>query len=164
MDSASILILLAIFSRTFAAQNSTLKPQVIEAKLNQTYTNVIDSSQELIYQYKNVQDSGLRVFSQVDEMLAREDFPILIVVNQQKGVLSWQIPFHVRRDDNHNFDRYYSVNRTLCPIENNPKLLSSDQRYVCTVWKLCLRIFGTKKRFLQLLDLYVRFYVRLIFL
>ena len=128
MDFTSILILFAIFLRTFAAKNSTLNPQVIEAKLNEIYTNFIDSSQELIYHYKNVQDSGLRVFSEVDEMLAKEDFPILIVVNQQKGVLSWQIPFHVRRDDNHNFDRYYSVNRTLCPIENNPKLLSSGQR------------------------------------
>ena len=128
MDFTSILILFAIFLRTFAAQNSTLNPQVIEAKLNEIYTNFIDSSQELIYHYKNVQDSGLRVFSEVDEMLAKEDFPILIVVNQQKGVLSWQIPFHVRRDDNRNFDRYYSVNRTLCPIENNPKLLSSGQR------------------------------------
>ena len=128
MDFTSILILFAIFLRTFAAQNSTLNPQVIEAKLYEIYTNFIDSSQELIYHYKNVQDSGLRVFSEVDEMLAKEDFPILIVVNQQKGVLSWQIPFHVRRDDNHNFDRYYSVNRTLCPIENNPKLLSSGQR------------------------------------
>ena len=128
MDFTSILILFAIFLRTFASQNSTLNPQVIEAKLNEIYTNFIDSSQELIYHYKNVQDSGLRVFSEVDEMLAKEDFPILIVVNQQKGVLSWQIPFHVRRDDNHNFDRYYSVNRTLCPIENNPKLLSSGQR------------------------------------
>ena len=129
MASTSILILLAIFLKTFAAQNSTLNPQVIEAKCNQTYTNFIDSSQELIYHYKNVQDSGLRVFSEVDETVAKEDFPILIVVNQQKGVLSWQIPFHVRRDDNHNFDRYYSVNRTLCPIENNPELLKSGERY-----------------------------------
>ena len=126
MDFTSILILFAIFLRTFASQNSTLNPQVIEAKLNEIYTNFIDSSQELIYHYKNVQDSGLRVFS--ESLNAFEDFPILIVVNQQKGVLSWQIPFHVRRDDNHNFDRYYSVNRTLCPIENNPKLLSSGQR------------------------------------
>ena len=126
MDFTSILILFTIFWRTYAAQNSTLNPQVIEAKLNEIYTNFIDSSQELIYHYKNVQDSGLRVFS--ESLNAFEDFPILIVVNQQKGVLSWQIPFHVRRDDNHNFDRYYSVNRTLCPIENNPKLLSSGQR------------------------------------
>ena len=44
-----------------------------------------------------------------------------------QGVLSWQIPFLVRRDGQNSYDRYYSVNRTLCPIENNPKSIVLQQ-------------------------------------
>ena len=42
--------------------------------------------------------------------------------------MSWQIPFLVRRDGQNFYDRYYSVNRTLCPIENNPKSFLEGSR------------------------------------
>ena len=38
------------------------------------------------------------------------------------------IPFLVRRDGQNFYDRYYSVNRTLCPIENNPKSFLEGSR------------------------------------
>ena len=66
-------------------------------------------------------DTGLRVHSSSNEN--DKNYPLLVVVKQQKGILSWQIPFFIKRQDARGYDRYNTVNRTLCPIENNPEEL-----------------------------------------
>ena len=45
-----------------------------------------------------------------------------MVVRQEKGILSWKIPFFIKREDSKKYDQYTTVNRTLCPIENYPPI------------------------------------------
>ena len=42
-------------------------------------------------------DTGLRVHSSSNEN--DKDHPLLVVVKQEKGILSWQIPFFIKRED-----------------------------------------------------------------
>ena len=67
-----------------------------------------------------ISDSGLRVYSSSDNV-ANEN-PLLVVVRQEKGILSWKIPFFIKREDSKKYDQYTTVNRTLCPIENYPPI------------------------------------------
>ena len=109
---------------TIAASVNDFETRIIDANLNDIYTKVINSSVQFIFHYKQLEDSGLRIFTQSSE--AFENHPLLVVVRQQRGVLSWQIPFYVKRDDTRGYAKYLSVNRTLCPIENNPAKLEQE--------------------------------------
>ena len=106
-----------------SASNSTTHPfetKIIpNCSLGQTFSDVVNSSVQFILHYENIVGTGLRLHTESQN--ADENQPVVIVARQKKGVLSWQIPFLVRRDGQNSYDRYYSVNRTLCPIENNPK-------------------------------------------
>ena len=120
-----ILSLFLLFFEFCSAQNA-YETQIVPANLDVTYTDVVNSSVMFIFRYNDIVDSGLRV--NTVSLDADDAQPVVVVVRQEKGVLSWQIPFFVKRDDSFNYyDRYYSVNRTLCPIENDPKILTSQQ-------------------------------------
>ena len=77
--------------------------------LDQEFSDVVNSSVQFILHYENIAEHGLRVYTKSID--APENQPVVIVVRQKKGVLSWQIPFLVRRDGQNFYDRYYSVNR-----------------------------------------------------
>lgn len=118
-----IWLLFFIIRKGFCLESFETK--IISGALDQRISEVVNSSVQFIFHYKDLADSGLRVHTTSSG--AHEEQPVLIVVRQEKGVLSWQIPFFVKRDDYTNdYDKYYTVNRTLCPIENNPKLLSKE--------------------------------------
>ena len=65
-----------------------------------------------------ISDSGLRIYSSSDNV--DNENPLLVVVRQEKGILSWKIPFFIKREDSKKYDLYYTVIRTLCPIRNYP--------------------------------------------
>lgn len=48
---------------------------------------------------------------------AQENFPVLFVIKQQLGIMSWQIPLST---ENETF--YGTVSRTLCPVQNYRKV------------------------------------------
>ena len=104
-----------------------LFPKVIQnCSLDQEFSYAVNSSVQFILHYENIVEYGLRVHTK--SINAPEEQPVVFVIRQKKGVLSWQIPFLVRRDGQNFYDRYYSVNRTLCPIENNPKSFLEGHR------------------------------------
>ncbi|NXC98846.1 SIDT1 protein, partial [Certhia familiaris] len=53
-------------------------------------------------------------------------YPVLFVVRQQKGVLSWQVPLIFRGLYQRTYN-YQEVSRTLCPSEPTPETKPSDQ-------------------------------------
>uniref|UniRef100_A0A803YRC7 SID1 transmembrane family member 1 n=1 Tax=Meleagris gallopavo TaxID=9103 RepID=A0A803YRC7_MELGA len=53
-------------------------------------------------------------------------YPVLFVVRQQKGVLSWQVPLIFRGLYQRTYN-YQEVSRTLCPSEPAPETGPSDQ-------------------------------------
>jgi hypothetical protein len=118
-------VILMVTETSAAVKADSFETKIVDANIGVVKTDVIDATTQLIFHYKNVVDSGLRVYVSSND--AQDEQPVIVVVRQQKGALSWQIPFYVKRDDNHEYDRYYSVNRTLCPIENNPQVLKSGQ-------------------------------------
>ncbi|KAF2981627.1 hypothetical protein EK904_001089 [Melospiza melodia maxima] len=53
-------------------------------------------------------------------------YPVLFVVRQQKGVLSWQVPLIFRGLYQRTYN-YQEVSRTLCPSEPTPETRPSEQ-------------------------------------
>uniref|UniRef100_A0A8C9NAK4 SID1 transmembrane family member 1 n=1 Tax=Serinus canaria TaxID=9135 RepID=A0A8C9NAK4_SERCA len=53
-------------------------------------------------------------------------YPVLFVVRQQKGVLSWQVPLIFRGLYQRTYN-YQEVSRTLCPSEPTPETSPSEQ-------------------------------------
>ncbi|XP_045025828.1 SID1 transmembrane family member 1 isoform X2 [Daphnia magna] len=98
-----------------------VRTEVIDAKVNQKYSLTINSTYEYIFQYsykKNLLENqalSVQIFSQ---LASRED-PILVVVRQQKAVLSWQLPLLL--ETSNGWQEYSSVSRQLCtePLDRN---------------------------------------------
>ncbi|KAG8538010.1 hypothetical protein GDO81_023440, partial [Engystomops pustulosus] len=67
---------------------------------------------------------ALRVFvrSDSDDL----EFPLLFVVRQQKGVLSWQVPLAFRGYYQRTYT-YQDVSRTLCPTDPRGQAPTSEQ-------------------------------------
>ncbi|KAM7180803.1 SID1 transmembrane family member 1 isoform 2-T2 [Macrochelys suwanniensis] len=72
----------------------------------------------------NEEVDAVRVYVKSDS----EDlqYPILFVVRQQKGVLSWQVPLIFRGLYQRTYN-YQEVSRTLCPSEPTPEMGPSEQ-------------------------------------
>ncbi|KZS13123.1 Uncharacterized protein APZ42_021876 [Daphnia magna] len=98
-----------------------VRTEVIDAKVNQKYSLTINSTYEYIFQYSYKQNLlenqalSVQIFSQ---LASRED-PILVVVRQQKAVLSWQLPLLL--ETSNGWQEYSSVSRQLCtePLDRN---------------------------------------------
>ncbi|MEE6515767.1 hypothetical protein FKM82_024805 [Ascaphus truei] len=89
------------------------------ADFDRLYTGNVNRNTEEIYSFNYTSKPGkvdaLRVFvsSNSDDL----QFPVLFVVRQQKGVLSWQVPLIFRGYYQRTYT-YQDVNRTLCPLES----------------------------------------------
>ncbi|XP_063812875.1 SID1 transmembrane family member 1 isoform X4 [Pseudophryne corroboree] len=88
------------------------------AQFGTRYTGSIDRDIEEVYAFNYTSVPGkvdaLRVFvmSNSDDL----EFPLLFVVRQQKGVLSWQVPLVFRGYYQRTYT-YQDVSRTLCPTD-----------------------------------------------
>ncbi|KAM4700146.1 SID1 transmembrane family member 1 isoform 2-T2 [Discoglossus pictus] len=89
------------------------------AEFGHLYTGQVNKNMEEIYTFNYSSQPGkvdaLRVFvsSNADNL----QYPVLFVVRQQKGVLSWQVPL-IFRGYNKRIYTYQDVSRTLCPKES----------------------------------------------
>ena len=119
----SVKLLLLFFN--LLALNTAFETQIIDSTINEAKTQIVNSSVQLIFHFRNVVDSGLRVYTYSAQ--ADQYQPLIFTVRQEKGVVSWQIPFYVRRSKKNIYDHYPLVNRTLCPIDNHPKLVQDRQ-------------------------------------
>uniref|UniRef100_A0A8C9FBU5 SID1 transmembrane family member 1 n=1 Tax=Pavo cristatus TaxID=9049 RepID=A0A8C9FBU5_PAVCR len=71
-----------------------------------------------------LQVDAVRVY--VNSSSENLQYPVLFVVRQQKGVLSWQVPLIFRGLYQRTYN-YQEVSRTLCPSEPAPETGPSDQ-------------------------------------
>ncbi|XP_006884342.1 PREDICTED: SID1 transmembrane family member 1 isoform X2 [Elephantulus edwardii] len=88
------------------------------AEFDRVYSGVVSLSMENIYSFNYTSQPGqvnaVRVY--VNSSSENLDFPVLVVVRQQKGVLSWQVPL-LFQGLYHKSYNYQEVGRTLCPSE-----------------------------------------------
>ncbi|XP_014669089.1 PREDICTED: SID1 transmembrane family member 1-like [Priapulus caudatus] len=85
------------------------------ADFNIPYDGTVKLGSESLYIY-NYNISGGKIGPvriSVSSMNATPNYPVLFVIRQQRGVISWQVPLFLEDM----FD-YSTVNRTLCPTEN----------------------------------------------
>eukprot|EP00058_Branchiostoma_floridae_P011692 XP_002597180.1 hypothetical protein BRAFLDRAFT_66308 [Branchiostoma floridae] len=89
--------------------------QEIPAQFNQIYQGNVFNGTEDIYRYTYMQNesSPRAIRVEVKSQGASEDYPLLFVVRQQRGILSWQVPLMIR-----GIYGYDKVSRTLCPMDH----------------------------------------------
>ncbi|XP_046515866.1 SID1 transmembrane family member 1 isoform X1 [Equus quagga] len=88
------------------------------ADFNRVYSGVVSLSTENIYSFNYTSQPGqviaVRVY--VNSSSENLDYPVLVVVRQQKEVLSWQVPLLFQGLYQRRYN-YQEVSRTLCPSE-----------------------------------------------
>ncbi|XP_019630780.1 PREDICTED: SID1 transmembrane family member 1-like isoform X7 [Branchiostoma belcheri] len=89
--------------------------QEIPAEFTQIYQGSVFNGTEDIYRYTYMQNesSPRAIRVEVKSEGATEDYPLLFVVRQQRGILSWQVPLMIR-----GIYGYDKVSRTLCPMDH----------------------------------------------
>ncbi|XP_021252813.1 SID1 transmembrane family member 1 isoform X4 [Numida meleagris] len=92
------------------------------------YRGAVNISAERLYAFAYSSEPGqvdaVRVY--VNSSSENLQYPVLFVVRQQKGVLSWQVPLIFRGLYQRTYN-YQEVSRTLCPSEPAPETGPSDQ-------------------------------------
>ncbi|KAK7105776.1 SID1 transmembrane family member 1-like isoform X2 [Littorina saxatilis] len=101
-----------------------LNTTVVQAKFDTSYTLSVNLQQQYLFIYKyNETSNTTAVRVSASSVHANATFPVMFVVRQQEGILSWQVPLFI--------DYVYSfsfVNRTLCPLDKmHKKNLTSQQ-------------------------------------
>ncbi|XP_071441982.1 SID1 transmembrane family member 1-like [Hetaerina americana] len=90
--------------------------KIVEGFYGVGYTYQVNSSIEYTIQYLSASqwkpNQTARI--SVESISASKIFPVLVVVRQQKGILSWQLPLIVGTHSNIDKE-YQKVSRTLCP-------------------------------------------------
>ncbi|XP_062934938.1 SID1 transmembrane family member 1 isoform X4 [Cynocephalus volans] len=88
------------------------------ADFDHVYSGVVSPSTENIYSFNYTSQPGqvtaVRVY--VNSSSENLDYPVLVVVRQQKEVLSWQVPLLFQGLYQRSYN-YQEVSRTLCPSE-----------------------------------------------
>ncbi|XP_025910110.1 SID1 transmembrane family member 1 [Nothoprocta perdicaria] len=98
------------------------------AAFGRLYRGAVNISAERVYSFayrsRPGQVDAVRV--SVNSSSENLQYPVLFVVRQQKGVLSWQVPLIFRGLYQRTYN-YQEVSRTLCPSEPTPEAGHSDQ-------------------------------------
>ncbi|XP_043850765.1 SID1 transmembrane family member 1 isoform X2 [Dromiciops gliroides] len=98
------------------------------ADFDRVYSGVVNLSTEEIYSFNYTSKPGQVDAVRVYVNSSSEDlkYPVLFVVRQQKGVLSWQVPLLFRGLYQRTYN-YQEVSRTLCPSEPTNETRPSEQ-------------------------------------
>ncbi|XP_062032774.1 SID1 transmembrane family member 1 isoform X5 [Lepus europaeus] len=88
------------------------------ADFDHVYSGVVSLSTENIYSFNYTSQPGqvTAVRVHVNSSSENLDYPVLVVVRQQKEVLSWQVPLLFQGLYQRSYN-YQEVSRTLCPSE-----------------------------------------------
>ncbi|XP_063219057.1 SID1 transmembrane family member 1-like [Bacillus rossius redtenbacheri] len=92
--------------------NTSLNPIVVSGNHNTAYTVSVNITCEYIYVFSCAGVSSIQPARVNVERFSLNIFPIFVVVKQQKGVLSWELPLHIDSQTS------LSTSRTVCPDEN----------------------------------------------
>ncbi|XP_050005009.1 SID1 transmembrane family member 1 isoform X2 [Alexandromys fortis] len=86
------------------------------ADFDHVYNGVVNLSTEHIYSFNHTSHPGqvTAVRVHVNSSSENLDYPVLVVVRQQKAVLSWQVPLLFQGLYQRSYN-YQEVSRTLCP-------------------------------------------------
>ncbi|CAO2631896.1 SID1 transmembrane family member 1 [Lemmus lemmus] len=86
------------------------------ADFDHIYNGVVNLGTEHIYSFNHTSRPGqvTAVRVHVNSSSENLDYPVLVVVRQQKAVLSWQVPLFFQGLNQRNYN-YQEVSRTLCP-------------------------------------------------
>ncbi|XP_039393209.1 SID1 transmembrane family member 1 isoform X3 [Mauremys reevesii] len=98
------------------------------ADFDRVYAGTVNINREELYSFNYTSKPGQVDAARVYVKSDSEDlqYPILFVVRQQKGVLSWQVPLIFRGLYQRTYN-YQEVSRTLCPSEPTPEMGPSEQ-------------------------------------
>ncbi|XP_061494175.1 SID1 transmembrane family member 1 isoform X1 [Rhineura floridana] len=98
------------------------------AEFDRIYSGTVNRDTERLYSFHYTSKPGQVDAVRVNVKSNSEDlqYPVLFVVRQQKGVLSWQVPLIFRGLYQRSYN-YQEVSRTLCPSEPTPESGPSEQ-------------------------------------
>ncbi|XP_076047171.1 SID1 transmembrane family member 1-like isoform X2 [Oratosquilla oratoria] len=92
---------------------------VVNGDIGEAETLTVNRNEEYIIEYvyntSDVKEKALRV-SAISEN-SNYMYPVLVVVRQQQGILSWQLPLEPP-PNMETMEEYTVVSRTLCPVKN----------------------------------------------
>ncbi|KAK8737964.1 hypothetical protein OTU49_004321, partial [Cherax quadricarinatus] len=92
---------------------------VIEGKFGEEIREDINQTSEYLFEFNynvtKLKNSAVRVT--VSSPMSGYTYPLLVVVRQQRGVLSWQIPIEPP-PNTQILKEYFTVSHTLCPVKN----------------------------------------------
>ncbi|XP_046592495.1 SID1 transmembrane family member 1 isoform X1 [Neodiprion lecontei] len=124
-------LLLINFSQASSPTLPSLQPIVINGNYSTTYTREINTYIEYVFVYSESNITSLDGARITVKSNANSSLPLIVVVRQQKGILSWQIPLFVKTVDD--VLKYNTTSRTLCPTNDYQRLGSRDQNEFVTV-------------------------------
>ncbi|XP_014207455.1 SID1 transmembrane family member 2-like [Copidosoma floridanum] len=135
--AAAAFLIVTIFSSLFeysSADHLPLTPIIVTANYSTNYTFSMNSTIEYVFLYSESGVSsleGARII--VESQDAPTNFPLIVVVRQKKGILSWQIPLQV--ENKHLIDPipYHVTSRTLCPSKYYKELRFTDNDQYVTI-------------------------------
>ncbi|VDI62650.1 Hypothetical predicted protein, partial [Mytilus galloprovincialis] len=110
----------SILSRLYSQKLS-----VIDGHFGNSYTNQTNENSTIIYkfEYKEIENKTTAVRISIKLLnTADEDFPLLFVARQQRGVISWQLPLPLE-----NIYEYEYASRTLCPLDQQHRKADMKQ-------------------------------------
>nr|XP_028568212.1 SID1 transmembrane family member 1 isoform X2 [Podarcis muralis] len=98
------------------------------AQFDVVYSGQVNRAAERLYAFNYTSKPGQVDAVRVNVQSNSEDlqYPVLFVVRQQKGVLSWQVPLIFRGLYQRSYN-YQEVSRTLCPSQPTPDSEPSEQ-------------------------------------
>ncbi|XP_053227879.1 SID1 transmembrane family member 1 isoform X1 [Podarcis raffonei] len=98
------------------------------AQFDTVYSGQVNRAAERLYAFNYTSKPGQVDAVRVNVQSNSEDlqYPVLFVVRQQKGVLSWQVPLIFRGLYQRSYN-YQEVSRTLCPSQPTPDSGPSEQ-------------------------------------
>ncbi|XP_071172797.1 SID1 transmembrane family member 1-like isoform X2 [Mytilus edulis] len=115
-QTSSASILSRLYSQTLS---------VIDGHFGNSYTNQTNENSTIIYkfEYKEIENKTTAVRISIKLLnTADEDFPLLFVARQQRGVISWQLPLPLE-----NIYEYEYASRTLCPLDQQHRKADMKQ-------------------------------------
>ncbi|XP_046979593.1 SID1 transmembrane family member 1-like [Schistocerca americana] len=95
-------------------ENKNLSTIILNGNYSDYYTFNVNRTVEYIFQFpasEDMIDKPARITVECKD--SNRSFPVLVVVRQQKGVLSWQLPLLVETESDS--VEYWRTSRTLCP-------------------------------------------------
>ncbi|XP_069115744.1 SID1 transmembrane family member 1-like isoform X1 [Argopecten irradians] len=126
--------IVSAFNRELENKLFDQKTEVIPANFSHTYTDITNVNREVIFKYtyqeiinQDISNTtavritvSLPTSSQVDT-----NSPVLFVVRQQQGILSWRVPMYLEY-----IYMYNMVSRNLCPVDAVHRNSSSKDQTV----------------------------------